>query len=203
MARIEYFYSAHSAYAYLGHQRLLELCAAYDCRLVHCPFLLSPVMEAAGGVPFVLRSKAHDAYFFGREVERWSQMRNAPIMDGRPTHHDNSYELANCLLIATQDQGLNVDKLSLAMLTAHWLHDADLSDADQLSKLAESEGLDGAALLAAAQRTALRSQHQANTDEAIMRSVFGSPTYFLDGEMFYGQDRLEMMELRLAGKLGA
>jgi 2-hydroxychromene-2-carboxylate isomerase len=44
----------------------------------------------------------------------------------------------------------------------------------------------------------VQRQYQANTDEAIRRSVFGSPTYFVDGDMFYGQDRLEMVERALA-----
>ncbi|MEQ9126152.1 MAG: DsbA family protein, partial [Alphaproteobacteria bacterium] len=55
-------------------------------------------------------------------------------------------------------------------------------------------GLDPAALLAAADTDAVRARYEANTEEAIRRSVFGSPTYFVDGDMFYGQDRLELVE---------
>lgn len=203
MHTIDYFYSAHSAYAYLGHRRLLKLCAAHECRLIHRPFLLSPVMEAAGGVPFAHRTNAHQAYFFELEVARWSRVRGVPIMEGRPTFHDNSYDLANRLLIAAADASLDVDGLALAIFMAHWIEDADLSDEGQLCAIVESVGLDGANLLGRAQCAHAKAQHQSNLDEAIRRHVFGSPTYFLDGEMFYGQDRLEMMELRLTGKLDA
>ena len=61
--RIEYFYPTHSAYAYLGSKRLGEICAAHHCELVHRPFLLSPVVEQAGGQPFAGRSQAHVDYF--------------------------------------------------------------------------------------------------------------------------------------------
>ena len=58
-------------------------------------------------------------------------------------------------------------------------------------------GLDGAGLLAAAEDPAIAGQYQAFTDEAIERVVFGSPTYVVDGDMFYGQDHLEMLEQAL------
>jgi len=63
--------------------------------------------------------------------------------------------------------------------------------------LADNTGLDGAALQDAAQSSAVQAQHQANTDEAIARNIFGSPTYFVGEDMFYGQDRLHMVERAL------
>ena len=57
--------------------------------------------------------------------------------------------------------------------------------------------LDGAALLAKAGSAEIKAQYERNTGEAIERSVFGSPTYFADGDMFYGQDRLELVERAL------
>ena len=83
------------------------------------------------------------------------------------------------------------------MLEAHWRDDADLSDRETLMRLAKHVGLDPAPLLDAALSPAIAAIYLANTEEAISRSVFGSPTYFVDGDMFYGQDRLELVERSL------
>jgi len=194
---IEYFYSAHSAYAYLGSSHLLRLARAHQRRIVHLPIFLTPVIEAAGAVAFSQRTPAHVDYFFRREIERWSQFRSAPVMAGIPTHHHNDMSLANGLLIAGDRQGLDIDRLAHALLEAHWRDDADLADTNTLDRIARGVGIDPAPLLEAATTAAVQAQYQANTVQAIRRSVFGSPTYFLDGDMFYGQDRLEILERAL------
>lgn len=197
MKEIEYFYSAHSAFAYLGSQRLTEICRANDCRLVHRPIALRPVIDAAGGLPVAGRTKAHIDYFFGREIERWAELRDVPIISYRPTHHDNPLDLPNGMLIAAVEQKADVDALAHALLQTHWRDDADLADAQALSEAATSVGIDPAPLLDAALTPPIQAIHQANTAEAIDRGIFGSPTYFVDGDMFYGQDRLEMLERAL------
>jgi len=100
-------------------------------------------------------------------------------------------------VIAGLTQGHNVDQLAHAMLRDHWRLDADLADRGTLTKIAESIGLDPAPLLEAALTEEIQAKYRANSAEAIKRSVFGSPTFFVDGDMFYGQDRLEMVERAL------
>lgn len=198
MPSIEYFYSAHSAFAYIGSSKLLEICAAFDCTLVHRPFRLSPVVEAARSPSFPGRSRAHIDYFFGREIERWAEYRNVPIIAHRPTFHDNSLDLSNGMLIAAAEKGADVDALSHAVLQAHWRDDIDLADDAALAAAARGAGIDPAPLLQAALSEAVQEIHEKNTQEAIARNVFGSPTYFLSGDMFYGQDHLELVERALA-----
>jgi 2-hydroxychromene-2-carboxylate isomerase len=197
MAVIEYFYSAHSAFAYLGSARFMEVAAAAGRQILHKPIDLNRAIAAAGSTAFRERNAAYRAYFFGREIQRWSEARNAPVMDGRPTHHDKDMTLPNCFLIAGIAAGQNIDRLAHALLEAHRRDDADLTDEATLSALARTVGLDPAPLLAAATAPEIRAAYEANTAEAIARSVFGSPTYFVDGDMFYGQDRLEMVERAL------
>ena len=198
MADIEYFYAAHSAFAYLGSARLMEVAAAAARDIVHKPVDLNRVITAAGSTAFRARSPAHRAYFFRREIDRWAEQRNAPVMDGRPTYHDNDYTLANSMLIAGIEQGHNVDRLAHAILEAHWRDDADLADRSTLAGLGRSVGLDPEPLLQAALGPEIASIYEDNTAEAIERSMFGSPTYFIDGDMFYGQDRLELVERALS-----
>ncbi|MCE8556034.1 2-hydroxychromene-2-carboxylate isomerase [Ruegeria pomeroyi] len=194
MVRIDYFYSAHSAYAYLGAQELYSICAAHPgTELVHRPILLSPVVEAAGGLSFAARSQAHVDYFFGREIERWAEWRGLPVIDHRPTYHDNPLDLPNGLIIAAQRDGLDVNALSFAILQAHWRDDADIADPRLLSELLARLGLPVESLLAAARSVPVLAEQAVNTQEAIDRALFGSPTYVVDGDPFYGQDRLELV----------
>lgn len=187
---IEYFYSAHSAYAYLGAWELARIAEKKGVRVIHRPFDFHPVVNAAGGQPFKKRSTAHVEYFFGRELIRWAELRDLPILDYRPTYHDNPLHLPNCAIIAA---GEDADVFSRSVLQAHWRDDADFADPKVLHSLATGLGLDADALLSTATSAPLQSQHQANTDEAIARGIFGSPTYFVAGDMFYGQDRLMMV----------
>jgi 2-hydroxychromene-2-carboxylate isomerase len=83
------------------------------------------------------------------------------------------------------------------MLEAHWRDDADLADAATLARIARGAGYAPEPLLEAAGSPEVRATYDANTEEAVRRSVFGSPTYVVDGDMFYGQDRLEMVERAL------
>jgi 2-hydroxychromene-2-carboxylate isomerase len=195
MPAIEYFYSTHSAFAYLGSARLMAIAAAAGRDIVHRPVDLGPVMRAARGASFSGCSDAHRAYFFGREIERWSEFRGAPAVNFRPTHHDNDLSLSSGMIIAAaQAAGQSADRLAHAILEAHWRDDADHADPDTLARIAGSAGYDAEALLGRARDADIQAQFQANTEEAIARSVFGSPTYFVDGDMFYGQDRLDMVE---------
>jgi 2-hydroxychromene-2-carboxylate isomerase len=192
---IEHFYAAHSAHAYLGAWELDRIAKSTGWTVQHRPFDLAPVMQVAGSTSFQQRRPEHITYFFRRELKRWTEYRNLPIMDGRPTYHDNPLGLPNCAIIAAGD---DADALSRAILQAHWRDDADIADRNVLNGLADSVGLDGLALLATAASPAIADQHRANTNEAIQCDIFGSPTYFVRGDMFCGEDRLGMVERAIA-----
>ena len=93
--------------------------------------------------------------------------------------------------------------LSYAILRAVWAEDRDIADHATLVAIANEQGLDGKGLLAATEDAAVQSEYQSNTEEAMKIGVFGAPTYVFDGELFWGQDRLQMLEWRLTQKLGA
>jgi len=85
------------------------------------------------------------------------------------------------------------DALAHAILGAHWRDDADIADPATLAPLIAGCGLDAGAILQAAQSAAIQRIYRANTQEALARGVFGSPTYFVGGDKFYGQDRLVLV----------
>ena len=197
MSEIEYFYSTHSVFAYLGSARFMEIARAAGRKIVHRPIDLNQKVPAVGSSPFRQRSAKHRAYFFRREIDRWAEERGAPVMQGFPQHHHNDMAMCNGMIIAGVEQDVCMDQLAHAVLSAHWQEDADLADPDTLVRLAEGVGIDPEPLLNAALSAPTQAAYRVNTEEAIERSVFGSPTYFVDDDMFYGQDRLEMVERAL------
>jgi len=199
MQSIEYFYSTHSAYAWLGSEKFMAIARTAGRSIVHRPVDLNRVVAAARGHGFTGFSTAYRDYFFGREIKRWSEFRQVPTIDRRPTHHDNDLSLSSGMIIAAINDGLNADRLAHAILQAHWRDDADHADPETLVRIATENGYDARPLLDRAMDADIQAVFQANTDEAIERSVFGSPTYFVDADMFYGQDRLELVE-RASGK---
>jgi 2-hydroxychromene-2-carboxylate isomerase len=197
MSEIEYFYSAHSAYAYIGSARFMEIARASNRRITHKPMDLRKVLAITGPGATNGLTPFRRAYFSGREIERWAEFRSAPVMEGIPTHHANDMTLPNGMLIAGLLQGVNVDRLAHCMLEAHWRDDADLVDRETLVRLGTVARVDPSPLLDAALSPEVQAVYESNTEEAIHRSVFGSPTYFVDGDMFYGQDHLEMIQRAL------
>lgn len=194
---VEYFYSTHSAYAYLGSALFQQITSECNCPVRYVPFDLRKVLAASGHATTGSLTPERQAYFFGREITRWSQYRNAPVMGQRPTWHDNDLTRSSTMVIAAQQQGLDHAALTHAMLSAHWKDDADLADAATLVRIADSVGIAGDALLLRADESEIFALYRQNTQEAIDRHVFGSPTYFVDHDMFYGQDRLELVRRAL------
>ena len=132
-----------------------------------------------------------------QEIERWSEYREVPIKTFLPTHHFNSLVPSSAMIIAGIELGLEIDTLAHTMMIFYWLYDAHLADKETLKTIANSIGIDPMPLLALSETEDILKAFKANTIEAIDRSIFGSPTYIVDGDMFYGQDRLELVERAL------
>ena len=82
------------------------------------------------------------------------------------------------------------------------VEDRNVADHDTLRAIANETGMDGEALLAATENEAVKAEYEANTEEAMAISVFGAPAYVFEGELFWGQDRLELLEWRMTNTLG-
>ncbi|MEQ8654555.1 MAG: DsbA family protein [Kiloniellales bacterium] len=194
MAEIEYFYSAHSSFAFIGSAELMAVAKRTGRSIRHKPMDLHRVMAARGSTGFGERDADYIRYHFRREIWRWAEYRGVEIMDARPTHHSNGYLRANLMLIAAIEAGADIDSLAHAFLVGHWRDDADLANEEALVRLADQAGCDGKALLTASEDAKIADIHEANTQEAIAAKMFGSPTYVVDGDIFYGQDHLELVE---------
>lgn len=196
-AAVTYFYTAHSAYAYLGHQELLRIVRQSGREVVHKPFRLMQCLDAIGYHRLEERTNEMLDYQFGRQRHRWAEYRSVLMPAEIPSTHDNGAEIADLVLIAAEQEGIDVDYLSSVLMHNHWINNIDLNDEAAVRIILQAQGLDAAGLLQAAQTTKSIDTYAANTEEAIALSAFGSPTYVVDGDMFYGQDNLQLVERAL------
>ena len=117
----------------------------------------------------------------------------------QPAHYPVDREPSSRLVLAAREHGLDALALSQAVLRAIWSEDRDIADWVTLQDIARDAGLDGAALIESARHPRMHARYVQNTQAAIAAGVFGSPTYVVDGERFWGQDRLDFLEERLGG----
>ena len=198
MARtVEYWFSTASPWAWLGSARIAQLAQRTQTVVQVEPIDLGAVFAATGGTPFPSRSPARQSY---RQLElaRWSRRLGVPIRL-QPAHYPVDREPSSRLVLAAREHGLDALALSQAVLRAIWSEDRDIADWVTLQAIAADAGLDGAALIESARDPRMHARYVQNTQAAIAAGVFGSPTYVVDGERFWGQDRLDSLEERLGG----
>ena len=194
MSKITYFYSATSGFAYIGSKQLLHISSATGYQIEHKPFDLELLINAIGSQRREDRTLANRNYFFKRELERWSEYRGVSIMKHIPTFYKESTRIANRILISGLVANCNIDQLSHAMMENLWLHDRNLSEQKVLEDIIISVDLDPDVLINGSKSDDVADIYESNTMKAISNPIFGSPTYFVGDDMFFGQDRLELVE---------
>lgn len=197
---IDYYDSMSSPWTYLGHQRFVALARRFALTIRHKPMDLMKVWSVSGGLPLKQRAKQRQAYRH-QELRRWSELSGIPC-NLEPAYHPVADRRACYMAIAAAQRGLDWVKLSDAILRAVWVEERNIADHNTLIAIADEQGMQGKALLAATDEPAVAAEYEANTEEAMKLGVFGAPFYVFDGELFWGQDRLQMLEWRLTQKLG-
>jgi 2-hydroxychromene-2-carboxylate isomerase len=201
---IDYYVWLSSDWAYLGGVRFVQLAARHGLQINHIPMRMQDVYAGSGGVLLADRSWQRQAYRI-TELKRWRSRLGIPV-NVEPKFFPADVDLASCVVIAGQRRGLPVADFTNAVMRAIWAEDRDVSDPAVLIALAERCGIDGPMLLDLADAEAVREEYRGNTARALAAGIFGSPFYVFAGELFWGQDRLDMLEeaiVRLvAGNLG-
>ena len=181
MASLEFYYDLASPYTYLAATRVEQLGAQAGVAVVWRPFLLGAVFKATGNAPPAL-VRARGMYML-RDLGRWAVRMDEPFRfpSAFPI---NSLLAMRCLTAASDAER---PALSLRLMRAYWADDQDLSDRGVL------QGLVGAERIAAAETPDNKLKLRACTDEAVRRGAFGSPTFFVGSEMFFGNDRMDFV----------
>jgi 2-hydroxychromene-2-carboxylate isomerase len=197
---IDYFDAMSSPWTYLGHKRFEALAQRHGLTIRHKPMDLLKVWSVSGGLPLKQRAQQRQVYRH-LELKRWSEILQVPC-NLEPAFHPVADRRACYLVIAAMRQGLDWSRLTYAVLSAVWVEDRNIADHATLVAIADETGLDGKALLASTDDEAVKAEYEANTEEAIRIGVFGAPAYVYEGELFWGQDRLLMLDWRLSQKSG-
>ena len=191
---IHYYFWMNSDWAYLGADRLEEIAQKHGQQIHYKPVDLPAVYARTGGILLGQRSPERQAYRIA-ELQRWCKKLDIYV-NPTPRFMCPDATLASTLVIAVNQAGLPVLELYKAILRAQWCEDQDISDSAQLAQILQAHKLDADYWFQQASQA--RKQYQENTEEAIAAGVFGSPSYVYQGELFWGQDRLEMLNEAIA-----
>ncbi|WP_050477337.1 2-hydroxychromene-2-carboxylate isomerase [Herbaspirillum rhizosphaerae] len=196
----EYFFAPHSPFAYLGHARFVAMAKQYDVQVVLKPFDLSKIFGQSGGLPLAKRAPQRQAYRL-KELARWSKFLGLP-MNLQPTYFPVQSDAAARLIIATQlAHGTNAAlELTGAVMRAIWEEEKNIADTDTLLAIANGLGHDGASLLKSSETASVQAEFDRFSEEATAANVFGAPWFVVDGEGYWGQDRLDFVERAFAEK---
>ncbi|MFG1347033.1 2-hydroxychromene-2-carboxylate isomerase [Xanthobacter autotrophicus DSM 431] len=193
---IDYYFSSVSPWTFLGHNPFMDLAKRHGAEVVFRPVLLGPIFAQTGGLPLAKRAPERQRYRLV-ELQRWGLKRGVEI-NIHPKFWPFDGALADRTLIAALEAGLPVAELAGRIFSGVWQREENLADPAVIAAMADALGLPGAELVAGAQGEAAEAIYAANRDKALAADVFGAPSYVLDGEVFWGQDRLDLLEDALA-----
>ncbi len=193
------FYGISSPWAYFGAPRVRAIAAKHGARVVLRPIR---VIEANGGIPLRTRAQPRQDYH-ALELARWRDHLGMPLNLTPRFYPCRTIETAAQAVIAVQEAGLDAQAFTYAVQRGLWAEERDIADVETLKEFARATvGEEGAALVRDPALPRHVDQWHANLAEAEQRGIFGTPTYIVNGELFWGQDRLDFIDRALA-KLAA
>jgi len=194
--KIEYFFGIPSPFAYLGSARLQSLAKKYEADIIEKPCdLVGGIFTKTGGVPVPQRSPQRQKYRLD-ELKRWSEFLDIKInlkpkyFPPRDPHLSGKYTIAANLL------GIKL-VFGHELLKQLWSEEKDIADEKNIEVTSDLFNLNFKELSELAKSEKVSKIYQDNTEEAIVKNVFGSPTYIYNNELFWGQDRLDFLERAL------
>ena len=190
MKVIDYYFSPVSPWTYLGHARVAEIARSNGASINAKPVDYGVIFPVSGGQPQGKRAPQRQAYRLA-ELARWRDHLGLPLTI-QPKYFPVDGSQAAYLVAAAGDD----KRMAVAgdVLAAVWVREENIADLKTLSAIAARHGISGIEPILETGKAI----YAANTEEALARNVFGAPTYAYDGELFWGQDRLDFLERALA-----
>ena len=190
---IDYYFSVLSPWAYMGHEWFLATARNLRLPVHYKPFNLIEIFGETGGLPLAKRHNTRQNYRF-IELQRW-QMQRGIEMNLKPKFFPFDASLADRAIIAAlQTPKFNPGMFILKLMRGAFCEERDMSTANEVARIAAIAGLEADAIIKLAKSDKITAIYQNNTAEAVKKGVFGSPTYDAGGELYWGQDRIEMMQ---------
>lgn len=195
---VDYYAGLSSPWTYFGHRRFCEIAKKNNATVNFKPVDFGQIFPATGGLPLAKRSPERQKYRF-MELKRWRKELNLPL-NLEPKFFPVNPVLASQICIAVVANGDDALGLAEKFMQAVWVHEQNLTDTDTLISITSDFGLDGKGLLEQANEQKYIDLHKYYSQEAIDRGVFGAPSYVIEDEIFWGQDRLNFVEKKLSSK---
>ncbi len=199
MAHIDYFFATVSPFTYLAGTRLEDIAARHGCSITYKPLDVIALFGRTGGIPPKDRHPSRQEYRL-QDLRRQSAKTGLPI-NLKPAHWPTNPAPSSYAVIAAQSAGGgDLGALVHGLTRACWAEDRNIAEDDVIRECLSASGFDPSladkGLLAGAETYA------ANLEEAVNRGAFGAPFYITDtDERFWGQDRLDDLDLHLSGKI--
>ena len=193
---LDYYFSLISPFSYLGHKAFLDVAAKHGASVHFKPINLPGVFATSGALPIPERPKSRQAYRL-IELQRIADVRQLPL-NPRPAHFPTNPGLANGCVAAITATGGDPANFMFAVFQACWANERDIADEAVIRELLNENGHDADALMAAATAQETLDQIASNTEDAIAAGVVGAPGYVLNGEPFWGQDRVDYLNHALS-----
>lgn len=196
---IDYYFTPQSPWTYFGHARFADMARKAGATVRVLPADYGKIFPISGGLPLGQRAPQRQAYRL-MELKRFSESLQLPLHI-KPAFFPVAGDDAARLIVAVDQQdGAEVAmRLSGAVFKAVWAEERNIADTAVLTQLLKEQGL-SAERLAQSRSPEVQQRYEANTQQAIETGVFGAPSYLIDGEIFWGQDRLEFVAKKLATK---
>lgn len=197
MAKLEFFFDCSSPWTYLAFARIHDLAARTGTEITWRPILVGGVFNAVNSAVYERRANPdpRQARYMAKDMQDWARLCGVTIKWPPSIFPVNSVAAMRGAYYAL-DEGKLVP-YAKAVFEAYWGDDLDMADRAVLQRCAERAGLDGAAYLAALDAPEMKQCLRDATDELIARGGFGSPTIFVGEDMFFGNDRLPLVEAAL------
>ena len=194
MATIEFFYDYASPFSYFADHRMAGVIQRTGATLVYRPAILGVVIiESKNTPPPSIPAKIA---YYQHDIARWAKRLNVP-MNPNPFFPVRSINIMRAALVA-QDMGC-FEAFHQAMWRGMWVQQLNLAEPQIICDTLDAAGLDGKFFVAATQNDTVKGRLKANCDEALTRGAFGLPTFFVDEQMFFGNDRVDFVEEAVAG----
>ncbi|WP_277374822.1 2-hydroxychromene-2-carboxylate isomerase [Pseudomonas sp. AA-38] len=187
---VEFFFDLGSPASYLAHTQLPALCREAGAELLYRPMLLGAVFQATGNAsPVLIPAKGR---YLMRDLARCAERFAVPLRFN-PHFPINTLALMRLLVAVQMHQPARLYDAVHGLFEAIWVGGANLADPACVSEVLVGAGFDAAVLQAQSVEPEVKAALKASTEEAVARGVFGAPTCFVEGEMFFGQDRLDFV----------
>lgn len=189
---LEFYFDIASPYTYLAATQIDTVGERLGVEIVWRPFLLGAVFQATENRPPAL--VPHKGVWMLQDLIDWADFYGVRF-SLNATFPPNTLNVQRALVAAREEHGHDAMKaLALALFHAYWADGLDVTDPETFAQVAESTGLDGEALWARTSDQAIKDRLRADTGEAVERGVFGAPSFFYGDKMWWGNDRLPVLE---------